>query len=89
MAKMLQKRLPALEVHSAGFTSIDVTKKGIDKAYGIRKIEKILRIPVKNMVFIGDALYPGGNDYAAKKTGIQCLAVKGPEDTKKIIRELI
>ena len=41
------------------------------------------------MVFIGDALFPGGNDYAARRTGVQCIAVRGPEDTKKIIKKIL
>ncbi len=89
MAKMLAKRLPEFEVHAAGFTSIDVTRKGIDKAYGIRQIERYLRVPVKTMLFVGDALFPGGNDYAAKRTGVLCVPVKDPEDTKQVIREIL
>jgi HAD superfamily hydrolase (TIGR01484 family) len=89
MAKLLGKHLPDLEIHAAGFTSIDVTKKGIDKAYGLRQIEKYLHVPIKKMVFIGDALFPGGNDYAAKKTGVDCIPVRNPEDTKKIIKRIL
>ena len=74
----MQKELPAFEVRRGGLTSIDVTQKGIDKAYGVRQIEKVLKIPIKEMVFIGDALYPGGNDAAAKKTGVQTIATKRP-----------
>jgi hypothetical protein len=89
MARLLAKRLPDLEVHAAGYTSIDVTQKGIDKAYGVRQIQKHLNIPIRNMVFVGDALFPGGNDYAARRTGISCVAVRNPEDTKRFIRFLI
>jgi HAD superfamily hydrolase (TIGR01484 family) len=89
IAGKLQKRLPDLEVHAAGFTTIDITKKGIDKAYGIRQIEKYLHIPVGAMVFIGDALYKGGNDAAAKKSGVQTMAVKGPADTIAIIKKIV
>ncbi len=89
MAKMLAARLPGLEVHAAGFTSIDVTRKGIDKAYGVRQIERRLRVPIRKMLFVGDALFPGGNDYAARRTGVRCIAVRGPEDTKAIVRRLI
>ena len=89
MAKLLAKRLPKFEVHAAGFTTIDVTRKGIDKAYGIWQIEKYLHVPVKNMLFVGDSLFPGGNDYAAKRTGVDCAAVRGPEDTKKIIKKIL
>ena len=68
MVKLLGKKLKGFEVRAGGITTIDITRKGIDKAYGVRQIEKVLKIPIKNMVFIGDALYPGGNDAAAKKT---------------------
>ena len=89
MAKLLAKKLPRLEVRPAAFTSIDITKRGIDKAYGVRQIEKYLHIPIRRMVFIGDALFHGGNDAAAKKTGVDCVAVGGPKDTGRIIKELL
>lgn len=89
LVRVMQKELSKFEVRRGGLTSIDVTQKGIDKAYGIRQIEKVLKIPVKDMVFIGDALYPGGNDAAAKKTGVQTIAVKGPRDTITIIKKIL
>jgi phosphomannomutase len=89
IARLLAKKLPMLEVRVGGLTTIDITRKGIDKAYGVRQIEKHLHIPIREMVFIGDALYPGGNDAAAKKTGVQTISVKGPGDTKKIIKKII
>jgi len=89
IAGMLQKKLPELEVHAAGFTTIDITKQGIDKAYGVRQIEKYLRIPIKDMVFIGDALYPGGNDAAAKKSGVQTVPTTGPKETIAIIKKIL
>jgi HAD superfamily hydrolase (TIGR01484 family) len=89
IARMLRDRLPNLEPGAAGFTTIDITRKGIDKAYGVGQIEKYLRIPIRRMLFVGDALYPGGNDAAAKRTGVQCVAVRGPKDTKRIIKEIL
>jgi HAD superfamily hydrolase (TIGR01484 family) len=89
MAKILQKLLPDLEVRIGGATSIDVTKKGVDKAYGVRQINKHLKIPISKMLFVGDAIFPGGNDYAALKSGIDYVAVKDPEETKKLIKKLI
>lgn len=86
IAKTLQRHLPSHEVRAAGFTSIDVTGKGIDKAYGLNQIKKHLGFKIKDMIFVGDALFPGGNDYAAKKTGVKCLSVSGPKETKKIIQ---
>lgn len=89
IAKHLQEYLPNLEVHAAGFTSIDITKKGIDKAYGLKQMEKYLKVKIKNMVFIGDAIFPGGNDYAVTKTPIDYFAIKNPEETKKVIRLML
>ncbi len=89
IAGMLQKKLPELEVHAAGFTTIDITKQGIDKAYGVRQIEKYLRIPIGDMVFIGDALYKGGNDAAAKKTGVRTIPTSGPKETIRIIEKIL
>lgn len=86
---LLQKRLPNLEVHAAGYTSVDVTKKGIDKAYGLKQIEKYLRVKIGKMLFVGDAIFPGGNDYAVTKTSVDYIPVKGPEETKKIIRHIL
>ncbi len=89
MAKLVAKELPDLEVKTAGYTTIDITKKGIDKAYGIRQIQKNLKIPVSKMFFVGDAIFPGGNDYAALKTGIEYHAVKTPKDTARLITKMV
>ena len=89
MMKTMRKYLRGFEIKRGGLTSIDVTKKGIDKAYGVRQIKKALRIQIKDMLFVGDAIYPGGNDYAAIKTGVDYVKVSGPEQTSKIIKSLI
>ena len=89
IAETLQKYLPDFTVRAAGYTSIDVTRKGIDKEYGIEQIEKYLNIPISKMLFIGDALFPGGNDYAVLNTGVEYISVKGPEETEEIIKMLL
>lgn len=89
LMKTLSKLLPQFEVRRGGLTTIDVTRKGIDKAYGVRQIQKALGIQIKDMLFIGDALYPGGNDYAAEKTGVECIQVSGPKETHRIIKLLM
>ncbi|HMQ01636.1 MAG TPA: HAD-IIB family hydrolase [Candidatus Doudnabacteria bacterium] len=89
IARLMQKYLPKLEVRAAGHTSVDVTKKGIDKAFGLKQIEKYLKVKIKDMLFIGDAIFPGGNDYAVTKTKVDYMKVKGPEDTKRIIKTLL
>jgi phosphomannomutase len=89
LAKALASKLPKFTVRVAGVTTIDVVRKGVDKAYGIRQIEKRLKVPIKKMLFVGDAIEPGKNDYEAIKTGIDYVAVSGPEETKKLIRKLL
>jgi phosphomannomutase len=89
IAKLMGKYLPNLEIRAAGHTSVDVTKKGIDKAYGLKQIEKYLKVKIKDMLFVGDAIFPGGNDYAVTKTAVDYIPVTNPEDTKKIIRALV
>lgn len=87
--KFLLEYIPHLEVLVAGTTSIDVTKKGIDKGYGIKQMEKYLNIPKDKMLFFGDALEEGENDYPVKQAGVDCVAASGPEDTKKFFRQII
>ncbi len=89
LARLLAKKLPELEVRLGGLTSIDVTRKGIDKAYGIRQIRKTLGVSIKDMLFIGDAIYPGGNDYAIVRTGVDYVKVHGPSETRAVIRCLL
>ncbi len=89
VAERMAALLPDLEVRAAGHTSVDVTKKGIDKAYGLAQIEKYLGVPVADMLFVGDAIFPGGNDYAVTKTAVDYVPVATPEDTKAVIRFLL
>ena len=85
----LDKLLPRFSVRLGGMTSIDITKPGIDKAYGIRKLRSILKIKIKEMLFIGDAIFPGGNDYPAKEAGVSSIRVKDPEETKVVINTIV
>jgi len=89
IAKLMGKYLPDMAVRAAGHTSVDVTKKGIDKAYGLGQIEKQIGVKVTDIVFIGDAIFPGGNDYAVVKTGVDYIKVEDPEGTKKVIRHIL
>jgi HAD superfamily hydrolase (TIGR01484 family) len=86
--KLLQM-IPEFDIRAGGSTSIDVTRKGIDKAHGIAQIEKHLGFTKDEMLFVGDALFPGGNDYAVKNTGVMCVETSGPEHTAKIIEQLL
>ena len=86
---ILDTSIPEFSVRLGGATSIDVTKPGIDKAYGIRKLRDILGISLKEMIFIGDALFPGGNDYPAEEAGVVSIPVRGPNETKRVTEAII
>jgi phosphomannomutase len=86
---ILDKTLPEFSVRLGGTTSIDVTRPGIDKAYGIRKLRDVLGVPIAQMLFVGDALFPGGNDYPALEAGAESIAVRDPEDTKRVIETIV
>jgi phosphomannomutase len=86
---ILDALIPEFSVRMGGATSIDVTKPGIDKAYGIRKLRDILGISLKEMIFIGDALFPGGNDYPAEQAGVVSIPVRGPNETKPVTEAII
>jgi len=89
MKAELEKLIPEFEIRLGGMTSIDITRKGIDKAYGIRKIAEQLRYKIEDMLYIGDALFEGGNDYAAISTGIDCVQVRSIADTKRLLMQII
>jgi len=86
---ILETLIPEFSIRMGGATSIDVTKPGIDKAYGIGKLRDILQISVKEMIYIGDALFPGGNDYPAEQAGVVSISVRGPSDTNLVIKTII
>lgn len=86
---LLDPMLPEFSVRLGGTTSIDVTRPGTDKAYGIRKLRDVLGIPIADMLFIGDAIFPGGNDYPALQAGTESIEVRDPEETKHVIEAIV
>lgn len=81
--------VPDLEVRSGGSTSVDVTRMGIDKAYGMRKLVEVTGIPLDDMLFVGDRLDPDGNDYPVKALGVRTHAVSGWTETASYVEMLI
>jgi len=85
---ILTPTIPGFSIRLGGATSIDVTSPGIDKAYGIRKLKETLGVEIADMIFVGDAIFPGGNDYPAKQAGVQSIRVRDPEETKRVIEAI-
>jgi phosphomannomutase len=86
---ILDTLLPEFSVRMGGATSIDVTKPGIDKAYGVRKLRDTFGLTLEEMIFIGDALFAGGNDYPAEEAGVVSIPVKSPDETKRVTEAII
>lgn len=89
MRRAMERYMDGFEIHIGGTTSIDVTKKGLTKTRCIYELQKRLRIPKGKMLFVGDALFKGGNDWVMRQTGIDCVQVSGSEETKKVITTLL
>jgi phosphomannomutase len=86
---VLMPLLTGFAVRTGGSTSVDITRAGIDKAYGMRRLAEVSGIATEAMIFIGDALYPGGNDYAVKEAGIDTIAVRDVHETKRVLEAII
>lgn len=86
---MVAEQLPDLEVRLGGSTSIDITRIGIDKAYGMRKLIEAIDVDQDEILFIGDKLQEGGNDYPVKAMGIDSIEVDGWEDTAFVLRGVL
>lgn len=82
-------RIPDLEVRSGGSTSVDITHRGIDKAYGMKQLSDATGIHLDDMLFVGDRLDPDGNDFPVLALGVECHAVEGWEDTADYLDALI
>jgi HAD superfamily hydrolase (TIGR01484 family) len=89
MKERLAQLIPEFSVRLGGTTSVDVTKPGVDKAYGIGKLRDTLGIAIREMIFVGDALFPGGNDYPAEEAGALSIQIKNPHETKRVIETII
>ena len=83
------ERLPDLEVHVGGTTSVDVTRKGIDKSYGIKRLIEQLDVSSDQLLFIGDRLSEGGNDYPVRALGVRWLEVTHWQDTARYVQDLL
>jgi HAD superfamily hydrolase (TIGR01484 family) len=85
----LTTRLPGLSINMGGATSIDITREGVDKGYGLKKLAEASGFPLDAMLFIGDAIFPGGNDYPAKQIGLDTVRVRDPEETLAVVSAII
>jgi len=89
LKKFLEERLSNFDVRISSRTAIDITKKGVDKAYGVRWLAEKLGVEPKEMLFVGDDLREGGNDAMVIPTGIQTKQVASTDETAEVIEEVV
>ena len=87
--EIMLPKLDDYEIRIGGTTSIDVTLPGIDKAYRMEKLMEALEIGKEDILFIGDKLDEGGNDYPVKAMGIDTIAVESWQDTALVIEAIV
>lgn len=81
----LEEVIPEVDISIGGATSIDILPKGFNKAVGLQKLLDLLSEEKSDLVFVGDALFPGGNDYSTHEAGFETIKVSGPTETKQLI----
>lgn len=90
LQEALTRRLPASFIaRMNATTTVDITHTDVSKAYGVRKFSELARIPIAEMLYVGDALFPGGNDEVVKATGIPTRQVAGPTETGAVIESVL
>ncbi|MET0269574.1 MAG: HAD hydrolase family protein, partial [Sphingomonas sp.] len=83
--QVMRAALPDLSINVGGSTSIDITQKGVDKAYAMRRLAEQTGVPTTAMLFMGDAIYEGGNDVAVAQAGMDTVKVRDPQETLSVI----
>ncbi len=86
---IIAPKIPDYEVRAAGATTIDVTRPGIDKGYGMQKLMDATGFKKEDILFMGDRIEPGGNDYAVEEFGIDCIKVRNWQDTAYAIEGIV
>ena len=89
LRRTIESFLPQFDVRAGGSTSIDVTKAGIDKGFGVYELMRRTGLGIRDVLFIGDRLDPSGNDYPVIRTGVMVQPVSNVNETIKHIKSLI
>jgi phosphomannomutase len=85
---ILDPALPGFAINIGGSSSIDITRKGVDKGYAVHRLAEATGLGLGDMFFLGDAIFPGGNDYPVKAAGVDSVKVRDVEETKRVIEAI-
>ena len=89
LREVVAAKLPDLEVRAGGSTSVDITRVGRDKSFGMGKLLAATGLSKEDVLFYGDRLDEHGNDYPVKVMGIPCVAVTDWQDTADKLEKLL
>lgn len=89
MLSYIQPLLPEFQMKMGGATSIDITRKGIDKNYALTKYMELLSLSKSEILYYGDAIFPGGNDYIVEEFGYPYVHVHNPQETLDSLRGIL
>lgn len=90
LRQLVQERLPDMAVRSGRSTSVDVTRPGVDKAYGVRELARSLELPLSTVTYVGDRLGTGGNDEPVRSLQeVICIEVSGWQQTAAWVEALV
>ena len=89
MREKLYALIPTYEISMGGTTSIDITKKGVNKTLSVTWIAKKLGVSISELTYVGDSLFEGGNDAVIKQTGVPTIETTGPSQTMEIIQDFL
>ncbi|HEY4504398.1 MAG TPA: HAD-IIB family hydrolase [Candidatus Paceibacterota bacterium] len=89
LAEKLRSLLPDFEANVGGSSSVDITRKGINKASALRQYFVDEKMKPGKLLYVGDALFPGGNDSSVVGQGEKTEQVDGPDNTARLITSLL
>ena len=55
----------------------------------MNKLMSAMKINKEDILFMGDKIVPGGNDYPVEEMGIDCISVRGWKDTAYAIEGIL
>lgn len=85
----LEPQLAGVSILINGTSSIDILPKDFNKAVGLMRFLDKAGLQKSDVLFIGDGLFPGGNDYSVFEAGFETIMVKNPAETEAIVRSWI
>lgn len=80
---------PDFTFEIGGTTSINVSKPGMNKAFGMQHLMERLKVSREEILYFGDMTQPGGNDYPVLEMGIETITVRTHEDTEFALRGIL